>query len=165
MKITEQQLASLFNSNRQHNNDEPTGAGDCLAANPASSDRLRQAEQLLNDPITAQAMQMAMATKPFAEAVARDISEKQQPWYHRLMGQPAVRWAMAGAAFAFVFLVASPDTIESNTPLHVPVLEQNVANDVINNGRFDQAGDDIMNIGGFEPTGDEADVLSKHSFG
>lgn len=165
MKLTEQQLASLFNSNRQHNNNEPTQAGDCLAANPASSERLRQAEQLLNDPVTAQAMQVAMASKPWADAVARDISQKQQPWFTKLFGQPAVRWAMAGATFAFVFLVASPGTIESNSPLHVPVLEQNVANDVINNSHFEHAKDDILNIGGFEPTGEGADLLSKHSFG
>lgn len=165
MKLTEQQMAELFNSTHQYNNDEATQAGDCLAASPASAERLRQAEQLLNDPITAQAMQVALASKPWAEAVARDLSHRQQPWYQKIFDLSAVRLAMAGAAFAFMFLVASPKFMESNSPLHTPLTNQNVANDVINNGRFDQATDDILNMGGFEPSGETADVLSKHSFG
>lgn len=164
MKLTEQQLSKLFNSNLEHNDQAPTQAGECLAASPASSDRLLKAEQLLDDPVSAQAMKVALASKPWAEAVGNDLN-KTQSWHQKLFGQTMYRWAMAGAACALVFMVSTPDSIDSVTTLHTPVIEQSAANDVINNGHFDHIQSDRLNNGGFEPIEGPKDILSDHSFG
>lgn len=166
MKLTEQQLAVLFSSIPEHSNTESNQAADCLAASPASSERLRQAEQLLDDPVSAQAMKAAIASKPWAEAVSRDLEQRQQPWFQRLFNPGAFRWAAAGAAFALVLMVVAPVGVHDSTPGHTPVAEQNVANDLISNGRFELNQDDVLNMGGFEKVNDRSkDQLSRHSFG
>lgn len=168
MKLTEQQLANFYKLNHQQQSSDEVNAGDCLAAAPASSERLNQAERILNDHTSAQAMRAAMATKQWSHAVADGIEHKQQPWIQKLFSGTAARWALASVSFAFVFMLASPGLNEHKPLLDVapPGINQNAVNDVINKGYFEAVKPDRLNKGGFDkPSNQQSDVLSSHSFG
>ncbi|MFC3194554.1 hypothetical protein ACFODZ_09930 [Marinicella sediminis] len=165
MKLTEQQLAQLMSQKSTQNNQQAVQASDCLDASPASSERLRQAEKLLDNHTTAQAMKAALAAKPWAQAVASDVQHRQQSWVIRLLNGSAMKWGMTAAAFAFVAMVAVPQ-LNQSVEQSLPLTDQNVANDMINSGHFDAPVSDQLNSGGFEPVDRSSkDRVSQHSFG
>lgn len=170
MKLTEQQLAEIYKLNNQKQSSAEFSAGDCLSAAPASSDRLARAEEILNEQTSAQAIRAAMATRKWSHAVAESIELKQQSWLTNLFRGTALRWAAAGATFAFVFMLASPGLRDHEPVIDpvVPVINQNAVNDVINKAYFEErmSDNDRLNKAGFDkPNIHQTDVLSSRSFG
>lgn len=105
MKLTEQQLQNLF-QNSTANHQTEVLAGDCLAASDASESRLQNAEALINDHTAAQALKIGLASKPWAQQVAKSIENQSvNSWFNWISNPfkpPLTATAMALALFAIV---------------------------------------------------------------
>ncbi len=159
MKLTEKQLAEIFKSSTK-NKQTSVVAGDCLGAIPASSTRLNQAEEVLNDFDSAQGMKMAFGFKQWSTVVADSIKASQQSWFSILGMKSPFKTAVATMAFAVAFVVAMPE-FNQNQHIMTPV-ENNYANDVINAVPFES---DVLSSGGFDGADKAQDNVFGASFG
>ena len=167
MKITEKQLAGLFQSNSKNHNSS-SNASDCLAASAASSDRLNHLEDLISDHSTAQALKVSLAMQDWSQVMAKSIENTRQSWFSFLGMNTPLKTAFATVTFAFVFAVAMPELSNFNNqqPTHVDAPQQSMAHDVINNIHF-EGNSDSLSKGGFDYNEDNnsKDSLFNASFG
>lgn len=166
MKITEKQLADLFQDNSK-NHTSSSEASDCLAASAASSKRLNHLEDLISDHHTAKALKASLALSGWSQVMAKSIENSQQSWFSFLGMNTPLKTAFATVAFAFVFVVAMPEYTSHETS-YDPIVEQNmVHDDVINTMQFD-GNNDQLSKGGFDYNKDNSkskDSLFNASFG
>ena len=167
MKMTEQQLAELFQNNSKNHNSS-SSASDCLAASAASSDRLNHLEDLISDHSTAQALKVSLAMQDWSQVMANSIENSRQSWFSFLGMNSPLKTAFATVTFAFVFAVAVPEfnNFNNQQPTHVSAPQQNIAHDVINNVHF-EGNSDSLSTGGFDYSedNDTKDSLFDASFG
>ena len=167
MKMTEQQLADLFQNNSKNHNSS-SSASDCLAASAASSDRLNHLEDLISDHSTAQALKVSLAMQDWSQVMANSIENSRQSWFSFLGMNSPLKTAFATVTFAFVFAVAVPEfnNFNNQQPTHVSANQQNIAQDVINNIHF-EGNSDSLSKGGFDygEDNDSKDSLFDASFG
>ncbi|MCB1583393.1 MAG: hypothetical protein R3E90_16380 [Marinicella sp.] len=161
MKLTEQQLAEIFQTNTRTNQTEAT-CGDCLGAIPASATRLSHAEEILNDFNSAQGAKMAFAYKQWSAVVADSIKQSQQSWFSLLGRKSPFKTAVATAAFAVAFVVAMPE-FRQNHETMIPV-QNNYANDVILGVPF-EGQSDVLSNGSFDGGDKAQDELFGGNFG
>jgi len=157
MKLTEQQLAEMYTNSTKNSVSDVT-AEDCLNALPASQTRLNQAEELLNDYNSAQAMKLAFNFKKWAQSVGQQLTRSQRPWFN--FGW--LKATIGATAFAFICFITIP---QQNSP-YLDQAEQHgvtIADDVISQVLFEADNDTIGNKG-FESPKPE-DSLFNGSFG
>ena len=79
MKLTEKELAALFQNSTKEQSTETT-VGDTLNQGAATARRIEQTEQLMNDHISAQGARMAMGMQGWSHQLATAIEQAQRPW-------------------------------------------------------------------------------------
>ncbi len=169
IKLTERQLAELFQNNSK-NHTSSSDASDCLAASAASSNRLNHLEDLISDHSTAQALKASMGLKDWSQVMAQSIENTRQSWFSFLGMSSPLKTAFATVAFAFIFAVALPELSKFNTqePIHMATPQQNMAqNDVISSDKF-EANNDRLSQGSFDVNDDNSpdqDRMFHASFG
>lgn len=163
MKLTEQQLAQLFQTASQKNT-STSQASDCLGATAASSDRLKHAENLLNDHTSSQAMKLAMSLRDWSDIMADAMNTSRKSWFSFLGMSSPLKTSVATAAFALALVFALPEfsNFNSQRPMHVPVQSDLVHGDTINSLKFES---DQINQGGFDQIKQKSDSLFNTSFG
>ena len=149
MKVTEQQLQKLFQDNSL-NKQSTVAAGDCLSSADASGQRLQQAESLLNDFTSAQAMKAVFATKDWSAQVAQTINSQSVSSWFNWISHPFKTTATA-CAFAMVLSVAIPNLSHKEqqilpTQAQVDVISTvPFESDVLSSGSFDESADSLFN--------------------
>lgn len=169
MKLSEKELAQLFQTNSKKHTSS-SSASDCLAASDASSERLNHLEDLISDRNTAQALKVSLGMKEWSQVMTQSIENSQNSWFSFLgMGSP-LKTAFATVTFAFAFAVALPQFSRFSThePTHAAVPTQHVShNDVIQSIPFENDSDRLSK-GGFDMKENKAagqDKLFNGSFG
>ncbi len=165
MKLTEKQLAGLFQTNSKKNTSK-SSPSDCMSATAASSNRLNQAEDLLNDYTAAQSMKMAMSLKDWSQVMADSIEASRRSWFSFLGMSSPLRTSVATMAFAFALVFALPELNQYSLKeqVHIPVQNDMANNDIINAIYFDGPSDQI-NQGGFDQPRNQDDGLFNAGFG
>lgn len=169
MKLSEQELAQLFQSKSEHYTSQ-SSASDYLTASSASSDRLNHLEDLISDRSTAKALKISLGMKEWSQVMTQSIENSRQSWYSFLGMSSPLKTGFATVAFAFAFAVALPQfsQLTSQQPAHVVNPQQQaVQNDIINVIQFDE-NSDRLSRGGFDSTNENdqpQDGLFNASFG
>lgn len=152
MKLTEDQLKNLF-QDHSLNNQSTASASDCLAATDASSQRLKQVENLINDYTAAQAMKTAFASKDWSAQIAQSVKNQTVSHWFDWISHPFKTTATA-CALAVVVTLAIPSLNQQELQL-VPYQPQTdiisssqFESDVLKSGSFDGNSDTLFN-GGF----------------
>lgn len=153
MKLTEQQLQKLFQNNSMHHQAQ-VAAGDCLQSSEASSQRLQQAEDLLNDYTSAQAMKAAFASKDWAKQIAHSVKDQSVGSWFNWLAHP-FKATITATAFAMTLFVALPNLSHKEQE----VLPTQVQNDIINSAAFES---DVLSSASFD---ESKDALFNGSFG
>lgn len=153
MKLTEQQLQKLFQDNSLYHQAKVT-AGECLQSSDASSQRLKKAEDLLNDFTSAQAMKAAFAAKDWTQQIARSVKDQSVNSWFNWLAHP-FKTTITATALAMALFVALPNLSHQEQK----VLPTQVQNDVINAVRFES---DVLSSGSFD---ESKDALFNGSFG
>ncbi len=167
IKLNEQQLAAIFQSNSQKHT-ATSDASDCYSATAASSTRLNHVEDLISDRSSAQAMQAAMGLQNWSQVMADAIENSRRSWFSFLgMGTP-LKTSVATLAFAFAMVVAIPEISQINNQEqnHIPINQSMVQDDIINVIKFDDSVDRLSK-GGFDSINDSGNTekLFNGSFG
>ena len=160
MKLTEQQLAQIFQQSTDRAN-ETVNVADCLHA-----PNVANAEAIVSDFNTAQAAKLAINMQPWSQQVATDISASHRTsWLHRskqFISQCLPESPFAVSALAVVFTLSAVVFI-SNQPSPSPSVNTHmVTNDVINSLPF-EGDSDRLSKGGFDGN-DEQDRLFRANF-
>lgn len=167
MKLTEKQLQNWFQNHSEKNHSKTT-ASEILNAAEASSTRLQQAEQLLDDHHAAQGFKLAVALKPWSEAVAESTpkSAANTALWNIF---PKLRLTFAIAVIAAALPIMLQKTTQNTT---LESIDNGYVRDSISVSAFEPGGDQLSN-GSFEqnitPVIDELtdgeDLLFKSKFG
>ncbi len=163
MKLTEQQLAHLFQTETQKNT-SASQASDCLAATAASDSRLKHAEDLLNDRASSQAMKLAISLQDWSEVMTNALHNSRRSWFSFLGMSSPLKTSVATAAFALALVFALPEftNFNSKQPMHIPAQHDMARGDTINTLKFES---DQINQGGFDQIKHGSDSLFNTSFG
>lgn len=148
MKLTEQELAKIFQDSTVHSNDT-TNVSDCL-----SSPNVSDAEAIVSHFSTAQATRLAIHMKPWSEQVGHDLTQSQQtPSWMQRTRQLFSQWLPDSPAFtpalAVIFTLSAVVFLSHQQSQTSPVSTNMVTNDVINSLPF-EGNNDRLSKGGFD---------------
>jgi hypothetical protein len=148
MKLTEQQLAQIFQQHSYHT-DQTVSVADCLSA-PNVTD----AEAIVSDFNCAQAAKLAVHMQPWSQQVATEITESQPTSWLKRCQQYTNQWLhdspFAISALAVIFTLSAVVFLSNHTS-HAPTISTDmVTNDVINSMPFESNNEDRLSQGGFD---------------
>lgn len=162
MKLTEKELAALFQNSTKNKTAETT-VGDTLSQGPATANRIQQAEQLMHDHSSAQGARMAMGLQGWSHQLASAIEQAQRPWFNFFTSHSPLKATLATGALAVTLMYAWPNQNSPVETFHAPIINQQVASDVIHTVPFEgQPSDQLFNSNMGET---QTDSLFGGSFG
>lgn len=160
MKLTEQQLAQLFQQSTQADN-ENMNLSDCLATPSVS-----HAETIVSDFNSAQAVKLAIHMQPWSEQVAHDLNKSQTVTWsqrlHNIFHSRGSKSPVFMASLAVVFTLTAVVFL-SNHQTNTSSTQTNMVNhDVINSMPF-EGDNDRLSKGSFDGQEDN-DQLFRANF-
>ncbi|KAA3651266.1 MAG: hypothetical protein DWP95_00725 [Proteobacteria bacterium] len=147
MKLTEQQLAQIFQSSTNQSV-QTVNVAECLSAPNVAA-----AETIVSDFNSAQAAKLAVHMQTWSQQVAHDIQQAQRPSWSARAKAIFSQWRpdspVAISALAVVFTVTAVVFL-SNHQSPPAVSTDMVTNDVINTLPFESNDNDRLSQGGFD---------------
>lgn len=161
MKLTEQQIAHIFQQSTRHTN-EAVDVADCLGTPNAAN-----AETLVSDFTSAQSAKLAVHMQSWSQNVAHELTTGQRPHWTQRLKRMVSQWLpnspVALPALAVVFTLSAVVFL-SQQPINGPTMNTDVVtNDVINSLPF-EGDNDRLSKGGFDGGSSEQDRLFKANF-
>lgn len=165
MTLNEQQLQQLFQNHSKKNHTKVT-ATDVLNATEASTNRLKQAEQMLDEYQTAQGFKLVFALKAWSQTIANSIPKATR---QKSVWDIVQKFKLSFVTAAIALAITLPITLQTTTSptTHTSTVSSYVE-DHIATSAFEQ-NDDLLYNQSFEPTtpvgNNSEDLVFKSKFG